>query len=94
MFFTKEIRELIDKKDRTLAEEVTKLWNENKMLRDKLDSLIGDSGSKDITRLISRIEELEIWRAKIHSLLTYTTVAGNEKLSKEGKFIALQYNKK
>lgn len=36
--------------------------------------------------LIDRLESLELWRGKIHSMITTTDKRGNEKLSKFGKF--------
>lgn len=41
--------------------------------------------------LKSRIEDLELWRAKVHRMLIEVSPSGNEKLSKAGKAFSKLY---
>ncbi len=47
----------------------------------------------ELIPLKSRIEDLELWRAKIHSLLTTQTPTGKEKLTRAGAMLSLLQKK-
>lgn len=64
---------------------------------DKIRSAIGDlktsQSNSTPSGLLSRLEDLELWRGKVHKLLCEVKPTGEEKLSKQGRGFAALYGR-
>jgi len=93
-----EIEELEKRTDERIKDaltlEVKNLCDELKEIKHKLNSKNTDCDSTELIQLKSRLEDLELWRGKIHSLLISSTPTGKEKLSNIGRFKAMGYLQK
>lgn len=73
--------------------EMRKLWDEIKKIQSKPNCNSTGLDSTELIHLKSRLEDLELWRAKIHSLLISSTPTGKEKLSRAGAMLSLLQKK-